>query len=209
MGELALARDEAFIARAHFESALTHFPNHPSAIVGLSTVLLDIYSEKLLPPPVVPQLDTSGPVPEFTLKPTAPKPDDTHELPCTPLGLHESKPATPRQPAGEEEDDDDDDSDAVSAAESEASLTGMVLPPYKVTSLPLVDRLAARDRAYGLLSGLTRLGTGWNYAEAWFAIARALEESGEVAKAKDALWWCVELEEGRGVRGWSGGYIIV
>lgn len=85
-------------------------------------------------------------------------------------------------------------------------------PPHKATSLPLVDRLAARDRAYGLLSGLTRLGSGWDYSEAWFVMARAHEEGGEEERAKEALWWCVELEEGRGVRGWGdggGGYIIV
>jgi cargo-transport protein YPP1 len=84
--------------------------------------------------------------------------------------------------------------------------------PYKAASIPLVDRLAARDRAYGLLSGLTKLGTGWDYSEAWFALARAHEESGQVDKAKEVLWWCVELEEGMGVRDWrclgGGGYIL-
>jgi hypothetical protein len=79
-------------------------------------------------------------------------------------------------------------------------------------STALLDRLAARDRAYGLLSGLTKLGSGWNYSEAWFALARAQEEAGLVDKARDALWWCVELEEGRGVRSWNcvgaGGYVL-
>jgi len=66
----------------------------------------------------------------------------------------------------------------------------------------LLSRLAARDRAYGLLSALTKSGAGWDCSEAWFALARAYEESGQVEKAKEALWWVVELEEGRGVRGW-------
>ena len=82
----------------------------------------------------------------------------------------------------------------------------------RATSLPLIDRLAARDRAYGLLSGLTKLGTGWNYSDAWFALARAYEESGQLDKAKEALWWCVELEEGMGARDWKcvgvGGYVL-
>jgi hypothetical protein len=76
----------------------------------------------------------------------------------------------------------------------------------------MLDRLAARDRAYGLLSGLTKLGTGWNYSEAWFALARVYEESGQVDKARDVLWWCVELEENRAVRDWrcaaAGGYVL-
>ncbi len=66
-----------------------------------------------------------------------------------------------------------------------------------------LSRLAARDRAYGLLFALTKSGTGWDNSEAWFALARAYEESGQVEKAKESLWWVVELEEGRGVRGWG------
>jgi cargo-transport protein YPP1 len=76
-------------------------------------------------------------------------------------------------------------------------------PPYKASSLPLIDRLAARDRAYGLLAGLTKLGSAWNYSDAWFALARAHEESGQPDKAKEVL----------GVRQWSsvsgaGGYVL-
>lgn len=67
----------------------------------------------------------------------------------------------------------------------------------------LLPRLAARDRAYGLLSSLTKSGRGWDCAEAWFALARAYEEMGQLARAKEALWWVVELEEGKGVRGWE------
>jgi hypothetical protein len=83
-------------------------------------------------------------------------------------------------------------------------------PPVSTTAL--LERLAARDRAYSLLSGLTKLGTGWNYSEAWFALARAHEEAGQLDKVRDALWWCVELEEGKGVRNWDcivpGGYVL-
>lgn len=194
------------MARKHFESALTYFPNHPSAIVGLSTILLDTYTEKLPPPPPIPQLDTSGAVPTFTLDPTPPSPPPVDLLPCTPLGLFPS--STQPLPSGDGEDDTSDES---SGGESEPERGLDLAPPHKATSLPLVDRLAARDRAYGLLRGLTGLGSGWDLPEAWFAMARAHEEGGEAERAKDALWWCVELEEGRGVRGWGecGGYIIV
>ncbi|KAL8906967.1 MAG: hypothetical protein Q9171_006059 [Xanthocarpia ochracea] len=61
----------------------------------------------------------------------------------------------------------------------------------------LLSRLAARDRAYGLLSMLTKSGRGWDDSDAWFAFARVYEESGQEEKAQEALWWVVELEEGR------------
>lgn len=67
----------------------------------------------------------------------------------------------------------------------------------------LLPRLSARDRAYGLLSTLTKSGQGWDNAEAWFALARAYEESGQLSKAKEALLWVVELEEKWPVRGWE------
>lgn len=84
---------------------------------------------------------------------------------------------------------------------------------YKTARLPLADRLAARDRAFTLLTGLTRLGSGWDCSDAWFALARAYEESGQPDKAKEVLWWCVELEEAMAVRDWrclggGGGYLI-
>ncbi|KAH7329347.1 hypothetical protein B0I35DRAFT_473963 [Stachybotrys elegans] len=199
LGLLSQAKDELYTARSDFESALTHCPDHPGATVGLSNILLDVYSEKLRPAPAIPSLNI-----EAFLKPPS-KPAMPAEvpkavvktLPSTPLGLGGSSIAsstkTDNSPSTPDTDED--------------------LPaPYKATRLPLVDRLAARDRAFALLSGLTRLGSGWNYSEAWFALARAHEESGQPDKAKEVLWWCVELEEAAGVRDWrslgSGGYVV-
>jgi hypothetical protein len=75
-----------------------------------------------------------------------------------------------------------------------------------------LNRLAARDRAFGLLSTLTKLGSGWDYSEAWYALARAYEESGQIEKAKEVLWWCVELEDTHPVRSWNsvgmGGFVL-
>ncbi|KAI9166618.1 hypothetical protein HJFPF1_02730 [Paramyrothecium foliicola] len=202
-GHLSQAKSDHYAARADFEAALTHCPNHPSAIVALSNILLDIYSEELLPPPAIPPMNTYEPWVsatdhENTRKPTA---DPAKSLPTVPLGLGATNllttsRATTGSPAG------------IIPSESDDQLTA----PYKATRLSLIDRLAARDRAYALLSGLTRLGSGWNYSEAWFALARAHEESGQQEKAKEVLWWCVELEEATGVRDWrclaSGGYVI-
>lgn len=67
----------------------------------------------------------------------------------------------------------------------------------------ILPRLSARDRAYGLLSTLTKSGQGWDNAEAWLALARAYEESGQLSKAKEALFWVVELEDNWLIRGWD------
>ncbi|PHH89208.1 hypothetical protein CDD83_6495 [Cordyceps sp. RAO-2017] len=196
LGLLALAQGEPNVARSDFEQALTHCPDHPAATVNLSNILLDVYGEKLLPPPVVPPLDNPE-APPGTAKTSAWGGASKAPRPC-PLGLG---------PSAEER--------AAASIQGPAAAAGFgddQLPaPYKATRLPLVDRLAARDRAFALLTGLTRLGTGWDQAEAWFALARAYEESGQADKAREVLWWCVELEEATGVRGWrclGGGYLV-
>lgn len=75
-----------------------------------------------------------------------------------------------------------------------------------------LNRLAARDRAYGLLSTLTKLGSAWDNSEAWLAMARAYEAGDQIEKTKEVLWWCVELEDRRPIRHWwnlgSGGYVL-
>lgn len=82
----------------------------------------------------------------------------------------------------------------------------------KVPPSEELNRLAARDRAYMLLSTLTRLGSGWDDSQAWYTLARAHELSGEVDKAKSALWWCVELEGAKPTRPWvevaAGGFTL-
>ena len=62
--------------------------------------------------------------------------------------------------------------------------------------------LASRNRALGLLEKLVDSPRGWDLPDAWFLLADALEKSGEVERAKCALWRVVELEDGTGVRGW-------
>ncbi|CAN8097498.1 unnamed protein product [Discula destructiva] len=213
MGSLSVAKGHIDAARLGFEAALTHYPDHPAAIVGLSNILLDLYSEKIVPPKAFPGLDLVGgsvAMPGTAqstadiMSPPSKPPGPLNLLPTEPLGLGPFKnpnrdphrPSTATRPM------------SPSAAHHDSHLA----PPYKAASMPLVDRLAARDRAYGLLSNLTKLGSGWNYSEAWFALGRAHEESGQADKAKEVLWWCVELEEGMGVREWdcvnTGGYVL-
>jgi hypothetical protein len=211
-----VAETSPYIALEHFESALSHFPDHPSAIVGLSNILLDIYTEDLLPPPSIPSLvlpsslgtpssstlNTSVSTTPLAAQPPPLKPSSSLPIiPHGPIGLASTKPQkneisqTPTEPAATPD-----------------SIDSGLEPSYKGSSTSLLDRLAARDRAYGLLAALTKLGTGWNYSEAWFALARAYEEGGQPDRAREVLWWCVELEERRGVRDWivvgSGGYVL-
>lgn len=91
-------------------------------------------------------------------------------------------------------------------------LTSHIPSAENYLSPPVLSRLAARDRAFGLLSTLTKLGSGWDYSEAWYALARAYEESGQIEKTKEVLWWCVELEETHPVRSWDsvalGGFVL-
>lgn len=211
MGHLSVAKGDMDPARLGFEAALTHFPDHPSAIVGLSTILLDLYSEKIVPPRAFPEMDLIGGSEAMPgtnqstasiLLPGRKLPEAPTLLPTTPLGLGAFK--TPKKADGHAKD----------APKSPASShhESILPPPHKASSVPLVDRLASRDRAYGLLSNLTKLGSGWNRSDAWFALARVHEESGQAEKAKEVLWWCVELEEGMGVREWNcvntGGYVL-
>lgn len=172
--------------------------------------MLDVYCEKILPPPAFPGLDLVGgseamPGTDMStadiISPTRKGANATKLLTAEPIGLGAFKSPKDEllKPADEPKG---------SSPQHESQL----VPPYKALSIPLVDRLASRDRAYGLLSNLTKLGTGWNNSDAWFALARAHEESGQLDKAKDVLWWCVELEEGMGVREWgcvnTGGYVL-
>ncbi|KAK3692925.1 hypothetical protein B0T22DRAFT_419911 [Podospora appendiculata] len=224
-GQLSLARERPYQARADFETALTHFPDHGPAIVGLSNILMDVYSEKLILPPAVPGIDlvktSDGDVTQIDSKSSLVvrnKPEKFPVLPSEPLGLVVAKTRKPEvrvvNGSGDGHGHGHGHGPGYDHGLPLASpLLGPDLPPpHKATSLPLIDRLAARDRAYVLLSGLTKLGSGWNYSEAWFTLARAYEESDQVDKAKDALWWCVELEDGMGAREWScvgaGGYVL-
>ncbi|KAL4980206.1 hypothetical protein BDW66DRAFT_71507 [Aspergillus desertorum] len=76
----------------------------------------------------------------------------------------------------------------------------------------LINRIAARERACGLLTALTKRGTSWDNSEAWFALSRAYEAVGQTQKLKEVLWWCIELEDRRPIRHWSnigsGAYVL-
>ncbi|KAK0251486.1 hypothetical protein B0A54_15511 [Friedmanniomyces endolithicus] len=180
-GDLAVSRELPFEAMEHYEQALTYFPDHLEAIIGLSDMLMDIYEEKMPAEEPEPPLIPSNPA----------------------ISSQTSKSANPPPPR-------------LTTAKSSFASAGREPPPNARSKDPTpaqLNRLAARDRAYMLLSTLTKLGSGWDSPEAWFALARAHELSGEVGRAKKALWWVVEVGESRGVRGWGesvggGGYCL-
>ncbi|KAF2764277.1 hypothetical protein EJ03DRAFT_386079 [Teratosphaeria nubilosa] len=179
-GALSMARDLPFQAIEHYEECLIHFPDHPQAIIGLSNLLMDIYEQKLAA--------------EEPRPPLPPQPTASGSLMPDPAVQQttDSRPTT---------------------AKTTLATPGRAPPSVVKSQDPTpqeLNRLAARDRAYMLLSNLTKLGSGWDDSEAWFTLARAHELSGQVEKAKQALWWVVELEDSKPMRPWRvtgpGGY---
>lgn len=164
---------------AHYEQALTLFPDHAEGIIGVSNLLMDTYEQKM-------PLEQ----PRSLLEPTS---TSSGSLIST-LPTTFSRPPTAKsslannQPAAEKSRRHNDPTPAE------------------------LSRLAARDRAYMLLYNLTRLGTGYDDSEAWLTLARSHELSKQLGKAKEALWWVVELEDNKPVRPWqkcaAGGYTL-
>ena len=187
MGHLCLAEGDPYEAMIKYEGALSHCVDHAAASVGLANTLLDIYSQKLPLQPKKPSLAGDS-------EPKVPSNEST-----LPVFSKFPKPGTLA-------------SNSSAAGGAPAAVDGEAQGEPNTLPLPnsdpwsddpeALDRLAARDRAYGLLSALTKLGNGWDDSEAWFALARAYEESGQAEKAKEILWWVVELEEKRPIRHW-------
>ncbi|EMC97709.1 hypothetical protein BAUCODRAFT_33430 [Baudoinia panamericana UAMH 10762] len=181
-GALASARELPYEAMSNYEQTLSFYPDHPAGIIGISNLSMDIYEEKI-----------PAEEPKPLLEPITTG-SGTHIHDLVALSSSPSRPTT---------------------AKSSLADAGRTTPPSARTRDPtpaMLNRLAARDRAYMLLSNLTRLGTGWDSSEAWYTLARAYELSKQIDKAKQALWWVVELEDSRPMRHWSevtpGGYVL-
>lgn len=194
--------------------------DHPSATVGLANILLDIFSEEIVPPSTTPQLVLPGSqlTPNSSTINTGASQYSTNNASNTTLGR--GRETARLGPLGIATRPIHTPSEAKTQESSETTKATNPAQPETNTTISKktqrLDRLAARDRAYGLLSNLTKLGSGWNYSEAWFALAKAYELGGQEVKATEVLWWCVELEEARAVRGWiesfgggnGGGYVL-
>jgi hypothetical protein len=185
-GALSQAQGLPHDALELYEEAITHYPDHPKATVGLANLLLDIWEEKIPAEPPQPSLEADlsnislGDAPRHTsnFQPTM-----------------STKSSTTTGPTERKQQKKPDDGSMFTKDSPES-----------------LNRLAARDRAYFLLSALTKLGSSWDDSEAWFALARAYEAGGQIQKSKDVLWWCVELEDRRPIRHWwnlgTGGYVL-
>lgn len=159
-----------------FEHALSDYPDHPAAIVGVSNLLLDIFEQRLVPEP-----DN----------------DNTMALSSEEEKIHAAihLDTAPGAPNGTS-------NGANTIADGDLTTTMPVSRSTAPPSSAELNRIAARDRATGLLSSLTKLHEGWAISEAWFALARAHELSGQIDRAKECLWWVVKLEDGKPVRPW-------
>ena len=209
-GHLCEAKSDPHGAIRQYESALSHFADHPAATVGLSNLLLDIYA-KIIPPhanyasPPSPKMLTENlslpilasiPAPPYAL-------DDKIDVKMNSMDSDGSRPLRSPTFLSQNSSNESLVSPTTAATTPMSSGKHQNSSSHTRKTQEAVDRLAARDRAYGLLSALTKLGTSWDSSEAWFALARAYEESGQPERAKAVLWWVVELEEKRPVRGWS------
>lgn len=184
-GALSLARSLPHEAMAHLENALMRLPDHPKATILLANLLLDIWDNKVPAEPRSPSLQ-----PDFSALSLS----DYLSLP----GASEKNGATP--PSSSDE------------SKQSNQATKREIQPAEKDSPQSLSRLAARDRAYMLVSTLTKLGTSWDNSEAWFTLARVYEAGDQLEKAKEVLWWVVELEDRRPVRHWwdlgSGSYVL-
>lgn len=175
-GALHFSLGETAKASTAYETALSWYPNHAGAIVGLSAILLDSYEAAA----------------------SASSRSDIDDRPTTFIAGAGSTVPTKSDPTL-----------ASIPKVSTPSIVGSNTNTHNGPALrPDLTALSARDRAYKLLSSLTKSGAGWDDSDAWFTLARAYELSGQEDRAKEALWWVVELEEGRGIRSWNVGVVV-
>ncbi|KAL2419824.1 hypothetical protein ABEF95_005747 [Exophiala dermatitidis] len=189
-----------------YEQCLMYFADHPGGIVGLSNVLLDYYERKV---ELAQRVDggktqaDEGPE-ERTRRHRRELSRIAEGVAVNGMGDADGGPPGPAA-------NNTTTAAATWPGPTATQSNGMKDEELKKTPENL-NRLAARDRAYGLLSTLTKLGSGWDNSEAWFALARAHELGGEIDRAKEILWWCVELEDTRPIRHWANvgcrGYVL-
>ena len=172
-GLLSQSQSNPHRAMKVFEEALLRCPDHPTATIALANLLLDVWDQKLPLEPSNADVDLT--LSRLSLLSNLPKPKIANAISIDELMKSESESQPTRETSSS---------------------------PHNVDPKHL-HRLAARDRAYGLLSSLTKLGSSWDNSDAWFALSRAYEAGQQTDKLKDVLWWCIELEDRRPIRHWS------
>lgn len=187
-GALSEAQSLTHEAMQYYEEAISCFPDHPKATIALSNLLLDAWEEKVPLEPVEPRIDSDIV-------------DPLTGGSSTLDGVSGTSPETTQ-------------ANGVTKA-PQTSNGESKLPPNASANTDepeYISRLAARDRAYGLISMLTKTGASWDNSEAWFTLSRAYEAGSQIEKAKEILWWCIELEDRKPIRHWwnlgAGGYVL-
>lgn len=174
-GLLSKAQSRPHEAMEHFEEALMRYSDHPKATTSLANLLLDVWDRKLPLDPPHEEVD-SGLSKSSLLGET----------------LNENRASgKPRQGSADSRDG------------SSKRQNNPEPAPSSEEEPRFLNRLAARERAYGLLSALTKRGSSWDNSEAWFALSRAFEAGDQTEKLREVLWWCIELEDRRPIRHWS------
>ncbi|KAI9784010.1 MAG: hypothetical protein M1816_001092 [Peltula sp. TS41687] len=185
-GYLAQARSLDQDALEYFEQAVSCCIDHPPATVGLCAALLDYSSGQ-----------------------TTRRPDHSHS-PLYTDGAASSSAVSVSNPPMASTSTSNRPPNSNSIVDPSPAPPGREIASQE--SLLELDRLAARDRAYGLLRSLTKLAVGCDLSSAWFELSRVYEQSGQVEKEREALWRCVELEDRKPVRHWRNaetrGYVL-
>ncbi|KAG0098004.1 hypothetical protein BGZ93_001386 [Podila epicladia] len=79
----------------------------------------------------------------------------------------------------------------------------LALAPYHPASLTRLGQsylqAGSVEMAEGVLETTTK-SLGWNSAEAWFYLGKVFEASGRLARAKECLWYALDLEQSRPIR---------
>ncbi|ORZ12440.1 hypothetical protein BCR41DRAFT_99735 [Lobosporangium transversale] len=79
----------------------------------------------------------------------------------------------------------------------------LALAPYHPACLTRVGRsyleTGSVEMAESMLETTTK-SRGWNYAEAWFYLGKVFEASDRLARAKECLWYALDLERSRPIR---------
>ncbi|KAF8982767.1 hypothetical protein BGZ46_000682 [Entomortierella lignicola] len=90
------------------------------------------------------------------------------------------------------------------AAASVSFTKSLALSPYHPSCLTRVARAyfetGSLEMAEGLLETTTK-SLGWDSAEAWYYLGKIFEASDRLTRAKECLWYALELESSRPIRG--------
>jgi cargo-transport protein YPP1 len=226
-GDLGVAQLAPHKAMSFYEKALDYWPSHADGIVGLSNLLIDVYEEKI--PRDLPHSSAlfsaqqpsskQEQVPQqvAAAKPAAVKSAVSSSASSALAAGSRPSDALGRNATGRSvyfdavsvesrshKGDAGDDAETEEAEASESKVEAKSNGANREDPTPeMLDRLAARDRAYFLLSTLSKLGNGWACSEAWNALSRVYEAAGQMEKAKNVLYWVVELEDSRPLRPWE------